>query len=49
MITISLTKEEASNLCILLDLSCDGGFISTEDSDLIEKVREQVNEQYGSE
>ena len=41
---IELTREEANELCVLLDLVGDRGFISKEDADLRDKIQIQLSD-----
>ena len=44
-INIVLSKEEADALYVMLGLVGDGGFKTQEESDLIEKIQDQIKEQ----
>lgn len=44
-INIVLSKEEADDLYVMLDLVGDGGFKTQEELDLIEKIKDQIEEQ----
>lgn len=47
-VVIKLTEEEANLLNCMLICYGDGGFVSNEESDLREKIVQEVNKQLGS-